>query len=128
MSVLPLLCKVLERQAFNELCNYLTEHDLDTENQSGFPKYHSCQSLLIKVTDFLLGSIDSGKIAAWLSMIFLRKAFDLVDHQILLEKVELYDLGTTVVTWFQSNPISATDIFKSKSVKFFPPKRHFNMI
>ena len=65
MSVLPLLCKVLERQAFNELCNYLTEHDLDTENQSGFPKYHSCQSLLIKVTDFLLGSIDSGKIAAW---------------------------------------------------------------
>ena len=65
MSVLPLLCKVLERQAFNELCNYLTEHDLDTENQSGFPKYHSYQSLLIKVTDFLLGSIDSGKIAAW---------------------------------------------------------------
>ena len=65
MSVLPLLCKVLERQAFNELCNYLTEHDLDTENQSGFPKYRSCQSLLIKVTDFLLGSIDSGKIAAW---------------------------------------------------------------
>ena len=65
MSVLPLLCKVLERQAFNELCNYLREHDLDTENQSGFPKYRSCQSLLIKVTDFLLGSIDSGKIAAW---------------------------------------------------------------
>ena len=63
-----------------------------------------------------------------LSMIFLRKAFDLVDHQILLEKVELYDLGTTVVAWFQSNPISATDIFKSKSVKFFPPKCLFNMI
>ena len=63
-----------------------------------------------------------------LSMIDLRKAFDLVHHQILLEKVELYGLGTTVVAWFQSNPISTTDIFKSKSVKFFPQKRLFNMI
>ena len=31
-------------------------------------------------------------------MIFLRKAFDLVDHQILLEKVELYDLGGSLVS------------------------------
>jgi len=61
-------------------------------------------------------------------MIYLRKAFDLVDHQILLEKVELYGLDTTVVAWFQSIPISATDIFRSKSVKFLPQKRLFDMI
>lgn len=112
---------------FNELYNYLTEHDLLTENQSGFRKYHSCQSLLTKLTDFLLGSIDSGKIAG-LTMIDLRKAFDLVDHQILIEKVELYGLDTTVAAWFQSNPISASDIFKSKSVKFFPQKRLVDVI
>ena len=84
---------------FNELYNYLTEHDLLTEKQCGFLKYHSCQSLLIKLTDFLLGSIDSGKIAG-LTMIDLRKAFDLVDNQILLEKVEFirprYDSGSLV--------------------------------
>ena len=82
---------------------------------------------MIKLTDFLLGSIDSGKIAG-LTMIDLRKAFDLFDHQILLEKVELYGLDTIVVAWFQSIPISATDIFQSKSVKLFPQKRLFDMI
>ena len=46
----------------------------------------------------------------------------------LLEKVELYGLDTTVVAWFQSIPISATDIFKSKSVKFFPQKHLLDMI
>ena len=108
---------------FDELYNYLTEHDLLTENQSGFRKYHFCQSLLIELTDFLLGSIDSEKIAGL--SIDLWKAFD---HQILLEKVELYGLDTTVVAWFQSIPISETDIFKSKSVKFFPQKHLFDMI
>ena len=48
---------------FNELFNYLTHHNLLTKNQSGFRKYHAGQSLLIKLADFLLGSIDSGMIA-----------------------------------------------------------------
>ena len=69
--------------------------------QSGFRKHHSCQSLLLKITDYLLQSMDQGQISG-LTSINLRKAFDLVDHTTLLQKLQLYGLNEDAVTWFRS--------------------------
>ena len=99
--MLPLLSKVLERHVFDELYNYSSSNNLFTSNHSGFRKNHSCQSLLIKITDFLLGSIDNGKIS-WLTMIDLRKAFDLVSHEIILNKLQMYGLDNKAMDWFGS--------------------------
>jgi retron-type reverse transcriptase len=101
ISVLPLLSKVLERHVSEKLYSYLTVNQLISNNQSGFRKNHSCQSLLIKLTDFLLHNMDQGKFSG-LTMLDLRKAFDLVDHSLLLQKLHLYGLDDQALSWFTS--------------------------
>ena len=98
ISVLPLLSKVLQGHVFDALYEFLISNNL-SHQQSGFCNHHSCQSLLIKVTDYLLDSKDKGKVSG-LTMIDLRKAFHLVDHPTLLLKLSLYGLDNKALSWF----------------------------
>ena len=101
ISILPLLSKVLERHVFDEFYSFLATFNLLSQQQSGFRKNRSCQSLLIKITDYLLNNMDKGKIIG-LTMIDLRKAFDLVDHATLLQKLTLDGLDDNAISWFSS--------------------------
>jgi hypothetical protein len=84
--IIPILSKVLERHVFDSLYGFLSSNNLISNQQSGFRRHHSCQSVLIKISDYLLESIDKGHISG-LTLIDLRKAFDLVDHETLLKKL-----------------------------------------
>ena len=64
ISVLPILSKILERHIHNYLYTYLTQWDLILNKQSGFRLGHSCESMLLRFTDYLLEQIDAGK-ALW---------------------------------------------------------------
>jgi len=66
--------------------------------QSGFRERHSNQTALIKIIDDWLGAINENKIAGSLFLNF-SKAFDLVDHSLLIHKLELYNIDTS---WFSS--------------------------
>ena len=67
---------------------YLNKHKLLNETQSGFRPKHSCQTALIKLIDTWMECMDKGDIIGALFLDF-RKAFDLVDHKILLNKHSL---------------------------------------
>ena len=69
--------------------------------QSGFRKYHSCQTALIKVINEWLSQIDQGNV---IGAIFydLKKAFDVVDHEIILQKLALYGIRDKLLSWFES--------------------------
>ena len=60
--------------------------------QSGFRKYHSCSTALTRLIDSWLKDIDNGNIIGTVYL-DLRKALDLVDHEILLYKMKLYNLS-----------------------------------
>ena len=80
---------------------YLNKYKLLHEAQSGFWKHHSCQTALIKLINDWLSHIDRGKIVA--AIFFdLKKAFDVVDHEILLQKLALYGVRGTSLHWFES--------------------------
>ena len=101
ISVLPILSKILERHIHNHLYTYLTQWDLILNKQSGFRLGHSCETMLLRFTDYLLEQIDAGNLCGAL-MIDLRKAFDLVNHKILLNKLSLYGMSKNIMQIFRS--------------------------
>ena len=71
------------------------------KTESGFTANHSCETILIKITDKWLKAMDKGLFTG-VVMIDLRKAFDVVDHKLLLKKRSVYGLNTNSLKLFQS--------------------------
>ena len=86
ISVLPILSKVLEKHICDHLRNFLKENDLFHPLQSGFRKSHSTETALIQLVDQLLFNLDNDKVTG-LVFIDYKKAFDLIDHKLLLLKL-----------------------------------------
>ena len=86
---------------FNQLYAYLNENNIINVNQSGFRPGHSTLSALLKVTEDWLHNMDKGNLIG-MATIDLRKAFDTVDHSILLEKLRLNGLDERTCKWFKS--------------------------
>ena len=89
ISILATLSKIIEKWIQKHFMSFLNSHKLLHENQSGFREGHSTESALISMIDSWLKAINDGKYVGCL-MIDFRKAFDLVDHSLLLQKLELY--------------------------------------
>ena len=80
---------------------FLNKHKLIHECQSGFRQKHSCNTALVRLIDQWMASIDKGDIIGTLFIDF-RKAFDMVDHSLLMKKLEHYKLSNTSLSWFKS--------------------------
>ena len=79
----------------------LTKAKLLLPQQSGFRPQHSCVTALTHVTDSWLSSINEGKMVGAM-FIDLQKAFDSIDHSILLEKLRIYGCNQMSIEWFTS--------------------------
>ena len=81
---------------------------------SAFREGHSTESALIKLTDQILFDLDQDKVTGMVS----EKAFDLVDHQLLLTELRLYRLSESALSWFQSYVTDRHQFEVSESVNF----------
>ena len=68
-------------------------------NQSGFRKNQFCETALSRITNARLSHINNGK-AVGVVFIHLTKAFDLINHDILLQKLKLYGLNEPAISFF----------------------------
>ena len=99
--MIPIMEKVFERIGYEQLYAYLEEHDILYQNQSRFHANHSTVTALLEATDSWAYNIDNGKING-VVFLDLKKAFDTVDHQILLSKLNYYGIHGKYFKWFQS--------------------------
>ena len=88
ISVLPLISKLMEEHVHHVVYNYLTENNFLYHLQSGFRKWHSTETALIRVIDQLLMDLDRNNISGLIFTVY-KKTFDLIDHNILISKLEV---------------------------------------
>ena len=101
ISILPTLSKIIEKHIASQLRTFLQNFDLLQKEQSGFREHHSCQTALTKLTDMWLKDIDNGNFTGT-SFVDFTKAFDLVDHKLLIQKLECYKFNENTLKWFIS--------------------------
>ncbi len=100
ISVLPVLAKVFESLIHHQIYSCLTAHSLLHPCQSGFRPSHSTQDTLLKTVDDWRIALDRGEYVGAI-LIDLSKAFDSIDHAILLSKLSAYGLLDTELNWFK---------------------------
>ena len=101
VSILTILSKVFERVVYDQVESYLNQKRLLYKFQSGFRSRFSTDTCLIHLTDFIKFQMDQGHYVGMI-LLDLQKAFDTVDHGILLMKLESLGLSKDVTRWFQS--------------------------
>ena len=100
VSILSIISKVFERVVYDQIQTYLGERKLLYNFQSGFRPRFSIDTCLIYLTDFIKFQMDKGNFVNMV-LLDLQKAFDTVDHSILLTKLEALGLSEDVVRWFR---------------------------
>ena len=101
ISDLPVLSKLLKRHICDHLCDFLTSKGILYKLQSGFRKSFSTDTALIRLTDELLLNLDKDNVTG-LVMIDHKKAFDLVDHTLLLQTLRATGIDNDHVSLFES--------------------------
>ena len=94
--------KILERAVHDQLHDFLTENNILAVQQSGFRKAHSTNTVLCYVTDLLYKQMDCGQLTG-VVFLDLKKAFDTVDHNLLLSKLSLFGITDIRVNWGKWN-------------------------
>ncbi|KAI7815537.1 reverse transcriptase, partial [Rhyzopertha dominica] len=99
ISLLPLFSKLLEKVVYKQLIIHIKHNGLIPDRQSGFRCGHSTITTLLDVTDDYLRAIDKKEVT---TAVFLdyTKAFDCLNHEMLLAKLKFLGISDGTLRWF----------------------------
>ena len=101
ISLLSNINKIIEKLVFSRVFSFLEKNKIIYEKQFGFRPKHSTSHALLNIVDTISNSLDNGKMAAGVFVDF-QKAFDTVDHNILISKLNHYGIRGKMNDWFMS--------------------------
>jgi len=101
ISLLSNLDKILERLIYNRTYSFITKHKLLFTNQFGFRRSHSTVHTLLNMCQKISDALDEKKFAIGV-FVDLQKAFDTVDHEILLAKLQYYGFQGKTLSLYRS--------------------------
>ena len=101
ISLLPIFSKIYERVMHTRIYKFLNSKDAIYSGQYGFRKGHSCEHALLSAQHNILHALDKKQIAILL-LIDFSKAFDMVDHKILIDKLDHYGIRSNALLWMKS--------------------------
>jgi len=125
ISLLPVLSKILEKVIAMQLTLHMEQSNKISPSQFAYRRHRSTENALINITDKLYQSIDSGHISL-LILLDLSKAFDSINHKLLLEKLRNLQIDTF---WFENYLLDRTQSVRvnnsmstKKEIKFGVPQ------
>ena len=101
ISVLPVISRLFEKLVYDQYYHFLVSNRLLYSQQSSFRLLHSVLTCLSKCTNDWYLNIENGTYSS-VTFIDLKKAFDTVNHEILINKLQLYGVAGKELRWFQS--------------------------
>ena len=100
ISILPLISKIFEKLIHDQTQSFLDDNNILYDFQSGFRKNYSTDSCFSFLTDKISTGFDSGLFTGMI-LIDPQKAFDTIDHELLLEKMVFLGFSIEVINWFR---------------------------
>jgi exonuclease III len=100
ISILPYFSKLLEKVMYHRLYDYIVKRNILYPFQHGFRSGHSTVMSLLNIQDKVTQAIDNNEYSIGI-FLDLSKAFDTVDHNILLKKLENYGVRGVPLSWFK---------------------------
>ena len=116
ISVLSCFSKILEKIMYKRVIKYLDKNNILFQSQYGFRKKHSTNLATIELMTKILQAIENGEYTVGV-FLDLAKAFDTVNHEILLRKLEHYGIRGIVLEWFTNYLTNRKQIVKYKFEK-----------
>ena len=101
ISILPIVSKIVERTVHKQLSEFLDINNILHPNQSGFRPMHSTNTVLMKLVSQWSLNIENKQLTG-VAFVDLRKAFDTVDHELLISKLISIGCSEESVKWFKS--------------------------
>ena len=117
--MLLLISKVSEKFIHSQTSTFLNSRNLLHSYQSGFHKNHSTDNCLSFLNDKILEGFDQGLVTGMI-LIDLRKAFDIIDHGILLQALYAIGFSKHSANWFLSYLIKRTFLVNLGNAFFQP--------
>ena len=101
ISLLPIFSKLFEKVMYKRLYRFLEIHEVLYSLQFGFQENHSIDHALVSLTEAVRTTLDNKRLGCGI-FIDLQKAFETVNHRILLSKFEHYGIRGCALEWFRS--------------------------
>ena len=101
ISLLPIISKIIENIIHDQTQTFLTENKILFKFQSGFRQNYSTDSCLSYLSNKISKGFESG-LHTGMILIDLQKAFDTINHDILINKMEFLGFSKDVISWFKS--------------------------
>ena len=101
VAILSPLGKILEKIVFEQVYNYFSSNKIFHPNLHGYRHGRSTQTALIQMYDRWVRAAHNGQVTG-VVLLDLSAAFDLVDHNLLLEKLKIYGVDTEFCEWISS--------------------------
>ena len=101
VSLLPVFSKILEKLMYDRLLSFVNKHKLLYKYQFGFREKHGTDIALIVLIDKIVAALNNDEIVLGVYL-DLSKAFDIVNHEILIIKLYKYGIRGIVLEWLKS--------------------------
>ena len=101
ISLLPIISKILERLMYSRLCGFVISENILYKRQYGFQKNKNTEMAILDLQSKIIESFEKEEIPCAIFLDFA-KAFDTVNHEILIHKLHHYGIRDTPLKWLKS--------------------------